>query len=344
MTFSVIVPTYNRKDILRECLDRLICQDYPKADYEIIVVDDGSADGTGEMIKNEFMPYGNVKYIYHENRGMYEAWNGGAREACMETLVLTDNDCLAPKDFLASISGCFSRHPDMSACIGHMIPVFRDGIFSPLSKYYEKCYRSGPANERIFSEPEPSAILHSDCAAVKKNEFMKTGGFDEKIGKFSCGADVDMGLRLLKAGNRLCDSKMIYVYHYQRTSVTKIITRYFRFGFVETLNYKRHFAGRLVFFPPSGEPKSLSSGNITGTLKIFGTLEIFTFFFILSLFYPKIGLLLAVLYFLQGYLFAKVKPDNMYVFLLHKIYVYLIQAAVLFGNITGSIKNKVFCV
>ncbi len=77
MYISVVIPTHNRKDLLRRCLEAATNQDYP--DYEVIVVDDGSTDGTGEMVQHEFPQ---VRYIRQEpNRGPAAARNRGIEAA-----------------------------------------------------------------------------------------------------------------------------------------------------------------------------------------------------------------------------------------------------------------------
>ncbi|MDQ7028787.1 MAG: glycosyltransferase family 2 protein [Ardenticatenia bacterium] len=77
MHISVVVPTHNRKDLLRRCLEAVVSQDYPN--YDVIVVDDGSTDGTGEMVQREFPQ---VRYIRQEpNRGPAAARNRGIEVA-----------------------------------------------------------------------------------------------------------------------------------------------------------------------------------------------------------------------------------------------------------------------
>jgi len=77
LRFSIVIPTYNRKDTLRRCLAAATSQDYP--DYEVIVVDDASTDGTDEMVRREFPQ---VRYIRQEpNRGPAAARNRGIEAA-----------------------------------------------------------------------------------------------------------------------------------------------------------------------------------------------------------------------------------------------------------------------
>ncbi|MBO5307827.1 MAG: glycosyltransferase family 2 protein [Lentisphaeria bacterium] len=86
---TIGVSAYNRKDYLRECLNSLLVQTYKNC--EIIVVDDGSVDGTGDMVRNEFPQ---VRYIYQENAGDAAAKNTAAFAARGEYIVFNDSDDL----------------------------------------------------------------------------------------------------------------------------------------------------------------------------------------------------------------------------------------------------------
>ncbi|MFA5334722.1 MAG: glycosyltransferase family 2 protein, partial [Candidatus Omnitrophota bacterium] len=66
---SVVIPTYNRKDLLKECLESLFDQTYPTEDYEIVVVDDGSTDGTEDLLRDMAAGHGNLRYFRQENGG-----------------------------------------------------------------------------------------------------------------------------------------------------------------------------------------------------------------------------------------------------------------------------------
>jgi glycosyltransferase involved in cell wall biosynthesis len=116
MGISVIIPTHNRKDLLRRCLAAATSQDYP--DYEVIVVDDGSTDGTGAMVRREFPQ---VRYIRQErNRGPAAARNRGIKVATGEIIAFTDDDCLLPLDFLSRLADGYRRYPEVAGVGGYL--------------------------------------------------------------------------------------------------------------------------------------------------------------------------------------------------------------------------------
>lgn len=97
-TISVIIPTYNRKVLLRETLQSLAQQTYSSDRFEVILIDDGSTDGT-EEIAAEAYPF-TLRYFWQSNQGDAEARNFGARKSQAEFLVFLDDDILVEPGYL----------------------------------------------------------------------------------------------------------------------------------------------------------------------------------------------------------------------------------------------------
>src|SRR3989338_4706423 len=103
MDISVIIPTYNRKRVLKRCLDSLSKQAYNS--YEIVVADDGSADGTEEMVKS--LKNKKIIYLKQQNLGCAAARNLGAKNSNGRIVALTDDDCILDKNWLKEIIATF---------------------------------------------------------------------------------------------------------------------------------------------------------------------------------------------------------------------------------------------
>jgi len=115
---SVIIATYNRKFLLKECLNSLLNQDYRK-EFEIIIVDNFSSDGTPDFIKNEFS--GKAKLITNQARlKLTDCKNQGIRLAAGDIIAFTDDDCIVSKDWLGSIERSLLTH-DIAG--GIVLPV-----------------------------------------------------------------------------------------------------------------------------------------------------------------------------------------------------------------------------
>src|SRR5213594_919949 len=107
MTFSVIIPTYNRLKLLQGTLASLYRQDFK--DFEIIVVSDGSTDGTDGYL-TRIAAEGRIKYVRQSNQGLAATRSAGLKIAEGEYVAFTDDDCTVPADWLRRIQEIFQRH------------------------------------------------------------------------------------------------------------------------------------------------------------------------------------------------------------------------------------------
>ena len=111
---SVIVPAYNTGKLLKKCVDSIACQDYPKDLLEIIVVDDGSTDETGDIADNLSQEYSNVKVIHQTNSGSSGARNHGIESAGGEYIGFVDSDdYVDPRMYGALVDAALNFDADM---------------------------------------------------------------------------------------------------------------------------------------------------------------------------------------------------------------------------------------
>lgn len=103
--FSVIVPFYNKARTLRACLDALERQDLPASDWELIAVDNNSADGSAAIAG----AHPRVRLLREKEQGAYAARNAGIRAAAGEILVFTDADTAVPEHWLSAIRARFAK-------------------------------------------------------------------------------------------------------------------------------------------------------------------------------------------------------------------------------------------
>lgn len=190
---SVIIPTYNRKNLLRKCLEALFNQTYPKEKFEIIVVDDGSTDGTENEIKNLTKQFKNLCYLYQKNQGPATARNLGLKKAKREIIAFTDSDCLPAEDWLEQIEKAFRLNPKALGIEGKTISNFEK------EDYF---------HYRTFNE---TGGQYWTCnIAYQKKALVDIGGFDESFTFFF--EDIDLARRLLRKG-KIVFAPMVVVMH-----------------------------------------------------------------------------------------------------------------------------------
>ena len=188
---SVIIPTYNRAELLDDCLSSIVSQDYN--DYEIVLVDDGSTDGTSEVVDK----FGEkVRYIRQNNTGVPGALNRGVREARGELIrFLASDDRLCP-GALAKEATFMDANPEVGLLYSQAWQIDETGAITDLRKpeFADDSYvRSGldEIRDLLFWD-------HITCSTVvvRKSCFDEAGLFDETLRPF--GEDWDMWMRIAK--------------------------------------------------------------------------------------------------------------------------------------------------
>ena len=105
MKLSIIVPVYNVEAFLTKCVDSLLAQDLPADDYEIIIVDDGSTDGSGALADALAAEHGNIRVIHQRNRGLSGARNAGIPVASGTYVMFVDSDDFLCPNVLRTLVG-----------------------------------------------------------------------------------------------------------------------------------------------------------------------------------------------------------------------------------------------
>jgi glycosyltransferase involved in cell wall biosynthesis len=120
---SAVVCTFNRAQYLRKAIRSLLDQTLPSEDYEIIVVDNGSTDGTAEMVRDEFPCVSNLNYIREPVLGLSQARNKGWRCATGDYVAYLDDDAVASPSWLENILRVFETVRPMPGCVGGKVEL-----------------------------------------------------------------------------------------------------------------------------------------------------------------------------------------------------------------------------
>jgi len=128
MDLSVIIPTFNRVNLIKYTLDSLDKKFHDDLDIEVIVVDDGSKDGTWGIVAEN---YPEVKLIRNKSKGAAAARNTGLEIATGKYINYLDSDDLAGPDFYTKKIAYLNQHPETVACYGFYEYFQSDGAFTP---------------------------------------------------------------------------------------------------------------------------------------------------------------------------------------------------------------------
>mgnify|MGYP003394054389 CR=1 FL=1 len=225
---SVIVPVLNAGSFINDCVTSLINQDFPKDQYEIIIVDNGSKDDT----INRLTEYGNSITMLHESKkGSYIARNTGINTAKGEIIAFTDADCIADKNWLKELYIRFVSE-DIGCVVGSVIPNPGESLVEIYSR-----------NKKILSQETvvDSRYLpygQTANAAFRKEVFTKIGNFDERL---MSGGDADISWRMqIKTDYKLVYNPESIVEHHHRTTFKGLFKQQFSYGFGRIWLYKKY--------------------------------------------------------------------------------------------------------
>jgi len=216
---SVIVCSYNGERTIRQCLDGLLRLNYRY--YEVIVVDDGSTDGTAEIAQQ--YPF---RTIRTENRGLSSARNAGLDAATGEIVAYIDDDAYPDPDWLKYLAMAF-RTTDHAGVGGPNIPPPGDGLIAD-------CVAVAPGGPThvLVSDREAEHIPGCNMA-FRKSCLESVGGFDAKFRV--AGDDVDVCWRLQEREWSLGFSPAAVVWHRRRNSVKSYWKQQKGYGKAEAL-------------------------------------------------------------------------------------------------------------
>jgi glycosyltransferase involved in cell wall biosynthesis len=222
---SVVVCSYNGAATLSECLYSLMRLDYP--DYEVILVDDGSTDGTREIAKD----FPQVVYQHQENRGLSVARNVGAHLATGEIVAYTDSDCVVDEHWLRYLVAAM-QDQHVEAIGGPNVAPDSDG-------WIARCVAASPGNpSHVMLDDQHAEHVPGCNMAFRRATLLGLGGFDPQFRQ--AGDDVDICWRLLDANLPIGYAPGAIVWHHRRATVAAYAKQQQGYGRSEAMIYFKH--------------------------------------------------------------------------------------------------------
>ena len=177
---SVVIPTYNRRALLREAVESVLGQTY--RDFELIVVDDGSTDGTAEAMRA--LP--GVGYVRQDHRGVSAARNRGVRAGSGDLVAFLDSDDLWRPAKLERQVAFMDAHPEAQVCQTEEVWIRNGARVNPGARH-----RKTP--DDLFARSLGLCLVSPSAVMMRRDLFERVGGFDESLP--AC-EDYDLWLRV----------------------------------------------------------------------------------------------------------------------------------------------------
>lgn len=228
MKYSVIVPVYNRPVEVDELLQSLTDQQFK--DFEVIVVDDGSSEGCQEVV-GKYTGLLDVRYYFKDNSGPGQTRNYAAAKARGEYLIFLDSDVMVPPGYFEAIEkeapadafgGPDREHPSFT-------PTQKAISYSMTSWLTTGGIRGGKKSMDKF-------YPRSFNMGIRKEIFDRLGGFSA----MRFGEDIDLSIRIFKAGYNCRLFADAWVWHKRRTDLGKFFRQVHNSGIARINLYKKH--------------------------------------------------------------------------------------------------------
>jgi glycosyltransferase involved in cell wall biosynthesis len=238
--YSVVVTTYNRKDVLLRSLDLLLNQEYPRDQYEIIVVDDGSSDGT-EAALQPLIEARQIRYHCQKNAGPAKARNVGVRMAHGDVVLFLGDDIFAPCDLLRLHTERRAQFPGQHVAVLGTTTWSSEIELTPLMRYS----RDGKAAatfqfKRIPDHDNVSYhYFFTGNLSVPRDFMLEHGMFDEDF-RYAFGEDTELGYRLQQCGLRIVLEPRALAAHYHLLTYANFRRRAQVAGEVSILHVRKH--------------------------------------------------------------------------------------------------------
>ncbi len=265
MFISVVIPTYNRKPILEKCLKALEKQqlnDDKISDYEVVLVDDGSTDGTLEWLQENKQDFPHVCSFSQDHLGPAAARNLGVNKANGDIIIFIDSDLVVTETFLQCHANALVKGEEK---------LGSDRLFT-YGAVINTCNFDHPTSEPYKITDFSAAYFATGNVAIARKWLEKVGLFDTGFQLYGW-EDLELGVRLKQLGLKLikCPEAMGYHWHppFNLAQIPNLIDKEIQRGRMGVLFYQKHptFEVRLMI------QMTLLHRILWGILSLGGTLN-----------------------------------------------------------------------
>jgi glucosyl-dolichyl phosphate glucuronosyltransferase len=234
---SVVICTYNRRELLRRAVLSVLEQDANGIAFNIIVVDNNSPDGTRAMVESLMASgCGRLLYVFESRQGNAYARNTGIEQAKAPIIAFLDDDVFVESNWLKTIKLTFDRHPDLTFIGGKVLPQWEGTPPSWLTRDHWSPIATLDYGEEqlLISSQNPLCLLTANIA-FRRNVFLEVGTFSSALQRVKGGIgsmeDHEFLLRVWRSGKRgMYVPDLIATTHVTKERMTKRYHRRWRTG------------------------------------------------------------------------------------------------------------------
>jgi GT2 family glycosyltransferase len=226
MSVSIIIPTFNGVARIGKCIEALLPQT-AATNAEILMVDDGSTDGTGNAVSR----YSGVRLISQTNAGPAAARNRGALEAKGTIILFTDDDCVPTSDWLAEMTKPF-EDPDVVGVKG----AYRTRQKSLVARFVQADYED---RYRLMATLPDIDFVDTYAAAFRRDRFLEMNGYDTTF-PVACAEDIELSYRMSERGWKMKFVPTAIVYHTHPDKFWPYMKKKYKFAFWRMLALRKN--------------------------------------------------------------------------------------------------------
>jgi len=281
---DVIVPTRDRPEHVRKCIQQILSSDYPRDHITLTIVDNvPSSDATRQVVA-QFQD-DRVRYVRSDEAGSASARNAGLAATAAEIILFTDDDVVVDASWIVSIVAAFAGSPLTGCVTGLILPL---EIETPAQQWFEdyggfgKGFQSKswslsmpPRDDPLF--PFAAGSFGSgNSMAFRRSTLLAVGNFDPLLGNGTPtlgGVDIEMFIRVIAAGFTLTYEPRAVIWHQHRRDFDALARQVYSYGvgltavMLRTVLHRPRLLGRLAIAVPSGVRYALASGSAKNASK-----------------------------------------------------------------------------
>jgi glucosyl-dolichyl phosphate glucuronosyltransferase len=196
---SIIIPTYNRSDVILQSLETWVKQSLSNNDFEVIIVDNNSSDNSAELIQNFIQGKPNFRYLLEKKTGSTQARHAGARIAKGDILLFSDDDGLYNENCIQAVLDVYEQNEHVTAVAGKIEIQWDSEEPEWIEPYLFMLGRLNYGDKIRYGK---DLYLNGGIFSIRKEVFDELGGFNpDLIGDYLVGdGDTGLVIKLHEAG------------------------------------------------------------------------------------------------------------------------------------------------